>query len=289
MPALSLEDMSTPPHRWRLIRSGHLSGAMNMAIDDALLHSVACGASPPVLRLYRWRPATLTLGYAQLPGTAVDLNACATAGIDVVRRPTGGRAVLHDREVTYAVIAPCSEPFGTSVAHCYRTIAGVLQNALRSLGLAAELVPGQQRGQQGRAVCFTAPAQHELLIGGCKVAGCAQKRRGAAFLQHGSLPLDIDLGLLQRLMPVAPGEEAGERQAAIGWLNRFASRPLTVDEVEEALVAAFRHDLGIEFAVSELNDLEKHAAADLHDQYYADPQWTRRGPGQPIEQGGGSC
>lgn len=274
---------------WRLIRSGYLSGAMNMAIDDALLQAVACGASPPVLRIYRWRPATLTLGYAQSPGTAVDLAACAEAGIDVVRRPTGGRAVLHDHEVTYAVIAPCSEPFSTSVAQCYRTIAGVLQSALRSLGLAAELVPGQQRGQQGRAVCFTAPAQHELLIEGCKVAGCAQKRRGAAFLQHGSLPLEIDLALLQRLMPVAREEEAGEREAAIGWLNRFAPRPFTVDKVEDALITAFGREMTVDLDAAELTGTEEAAAQLLCEEFYADPQWTLRGPGLAIEQGDGSC
>ena len=91
---------------WRLIRSGYLPGAMNMALDDALLRAVADGSSPPVLRFYRWQPATLTLGYAQSAVEGVDINVCAAAGIDVVRRPTGGRAVFHDREVTYAVIAP---------------------------------------------------------------------------------------------------------------------------------------------------------------------------------------
>src|SRR5512137_1406754 len=90
---------------WRLIRSGALPGAMNMALDDALLHAVADGASPPILRLYRWRPATLTVGYAQSLDAGVDLEACRAAGVEVIRRPTGGRAVLHDREVTYAVIA----------------------------------------------------------------------------------------------------------------------------------------------------------------------------------------
>ena len=101
---------------WRLIRSGPLPGSMNMALDDALLQAGASGESPPVLRLSRWQPAALTLGYAQKVDVGVDLQACRAAGLDVVRRPTGGRAVLHAVEVTYAVISRCLPPFGTSVS-----------------------------------------------------------------------------------------------------------------------------------------------------------------------------
>ena len=264
---------------WRLIRSGYLPGAMNMALDDALLHAVADGASPPILRLYRWRPAALTIGYAQSLAAGVDLEACRAAGIEVVRRPTGGRAVLHDREVTYAVIAPLGGPFGAGVGECYRAIAGVLRNVLGTFNLPAELVPGQMRGQQGRAVCFTAPAQHELLIAGCKVAGCAQKRRGHVFLQHGSLPLELDLALMQRILPSAPGENALARQQAIGWLNRYACRPLTVDEVEDALIDCFAAALGLRLAECQPTATETAAAALLAAEYYRNREWTLAGPG----------
>jgi len=264
---------------WRLIRSGQLTGAMNMALDDALLHSVASGTSVPILRLYRWQPATLTVGYAQTIDAGIDLGACRAGGIDVVRRPTGGRAVLHDREVTYAVIAPVGGPFGSGVAESYRVIAGVLRNVLCKFGLPAELVPGKSRGQPGRAACFTAPAQHELLIAGCKVAGCAQKRRGQMFLQHGSIPLDLDLDLLQQLMPAPPGEAPADRFRTIGWLNRFAPVPLLVDEVEDALVEGFAADLGIHFEPGMPTLEENDVAERLHAKWYGNRAWVLGGPG----------
>jgi len=153
-------------HQWRLINSGYQTGAMNMALDEALLHSVASGESPPVLRFYRWRPATITLGYGQSITADVDLEVCRGAGLDVVRRSTGGRAVLHDHEVTYAVIAPVNTGlFGDSVLDCYRVIAEVLQQTLVGLDLPAQLVPGKPRGGQQsavKAVCFSAPSQYEL-------------------------------------------------------------------------------------------------------------------------------
>jgi lipoate-protein ligase A len=269
----------TNSNNWRLIRSGYLPGAMNMALDDALLRAVADDSSLPVLRFYRWQPATLTLGYAQSAVEGVDIDLCGAAGVDVVRRPTGGRAVFHDREVTYAVIAPIGGLFGGSIVSSYQVIAGVLRHALCRFGLPAELVPGKPRGQVGRAVCFTAPAQHELLIDGCKVAGCAQKRRGNAFLQHGSIPLDLDLDLLRKIMPAAPDEDEADRFRCIGWLNRFASRPLSIDEVEAALIDSFAAVLGVQLTPDGTSAAESAAAAQLHANWYGNREWTLAGPG----------
>ena len=121
---------------WRRIVSGPLGGAANMALDEALFRSVQAGISPPVLRLYRWQPATVTLGYAQRGEAQVNWAACRSLGIDVVRRLTGGRAVLHDREVTYAVIASDrQELFGGRVLDNYRVSAHLLQHCLEQLGL----------------------------------------------------------------------------------------------------------------------------------------------------------
>jgi lipoate-protein ligase A len=270
----------TETNVWRLIRSGPLSGAMNMALDDVLLQEVAAGRSLPVLRLYRWCPATLTLGYAQTIDSGIDLAACRAAGVAVVRRPTGGRAVLHDREVTYAVIAPAAPPFGRSVGESYQVIAEVLRATLERCGLPVRLVPGRPRHAPGRAVCFTAPAQHELLIAGRKVAGCAQKRQGGAFLQHGSIPLELDVERLHRLMPAADARPAGERFAGVGWLQHFAERPLIVDEIEDALVAGFAAALQLRFIASEPSEAELALARELCAARYENPAWTLRGDGR---------
>ncbi|MEJ2472231.1 MAG: lipoate--protein ligase family protein [Desulfuromonadales bacterium] len=263
---------------WRLIHSGFQSGSMNMALDEALLTAVAAGQSPPVLRFYRWRPATVTLGYGQSVATDIDLPACREAGLDVVRRLTGGRAVLHDQEVTYAVIAPWSSPaFGHSVLDCYRVIADVLLATLRQLGLPAALVPGKPRGgprNVARAVCFSAPSQYELVIEGRKVAGSAQKRQGEVFLQHGSIPLEMDLALLGRVLKTAsrPGET--EQLASVGWLNHWAAKPFTQEVVETRLAEQFAAGLQCHWQVSEPSAAEQAMALKLCHEKYGHPDWN---------------
>lgn len=265
---------------WRYIHSGAMSGAMNMALDESLLQSVAEGNSLPILRLYRWQPATVTLGYAQNARSDVNLDACREAGLDVVRRATGGRAVLHACEVTYAVIAPVQQGgFEGSVLDCYRVIAEALQHTLETLGLSSKLVPGCRQpasARSERAVCFTAPSQYELLIDGCKVAGSAQKRQGRGFLQHGSLPLEMDLNLLSRILPGNRELPPEKRFRKVGWLNRWAERPLTIAEVEETLVAAFERQLDAKLCNSRPTVAEMTLAERLCVEKYATPEWTFR-------------
>lgn len=269
--------------RWRLIRTGPLPGAMNMAVDAALLEAVARRESMPVLRLYRWSPAALTLGYAQ-KAAAVDFVACRRLGIDVVRRPTGGRAVLHDAEVTYAVLSPLrTAVFPGGILDTYRIIAGALREALRSLGLEAEFVPGRERGGEGaEAVCFAAPSSHELLCQGRKMTGSAQKRITGAFLQHGSIPIDLDLSrLAQLLQKGASGEdpETAVLGRKVGWLNRFLPTPVSAHEVEERLVAAFARQLGIVFEESSLSVGEWSEARALEECFTVrDPGGDRPSP-----------
>ncbi len=271
---------------WRLIQSGPLCGALNMALDEALLQSVSAGVSPPIFRVYRWQPATVTLGYAQAAARDIDLAVCREAGLDVVRRMTGGRAVLHAEEVTYAVIAPVRQGcFEGSVLDCYKLIAEALQQTLARLGLASRLVPGRRQGAArpaDRAVCFTAPAQYELLIDGCKVAGSAQKRQGRGFLQHGSLPIELDLELLGRVLPAAGETVAPDRFRKVGWLNRWAATPLRIAQVEAQLIETFGEHLGITWRKSEPDAAEIRLAQRLLAEKYANPDWTFRHGDRPA-------
>lgn len=265
-------------HKWRLINSGEQTGAMNMALDEALLNSVANGLSLPVLRFYRWQPATVTLGYAQSVHTDLDLDVCAQAGLDVVRRSTGGRAVLHDQEVTYAVISPLNTGlFGGSVLECYRAISEVLQKTLLQLGLPAELVPGKSRGGQQnamKAVCFSVPSQYELVIEGRKVAGSAQKRHRQSFLQHGSLPLEMDLNLLGKVLKTDVNMATSGSLESVGWLNRWSKEKLTIDAVEKVLTEVFSTHLQVEWDRSEPSPRELQEAESLCAEKFSCPEWN---------------
>jgi len=265
-------------HDWRLINSGFQTGAMNMALDETLLHAVANGTSSPVLRFYRWRPATVTLGYAQSVTTDIDLEVCRRAGLDVIRRSTGGRAVLHDHEVTYSIIAPSvSGLFGNSVLDSYRVISEILQKALQQLGLPAKLVPGKPRGGQlnaTKAVCFSAPSQYELVIDDRKVAGSAQKRHGPAFLQHGSIPLEMDLELLGKVLKTDVNTETAGSLDKVGWLNMWTRLPLSIAEVEACIAVEFSKAMGSTLSSSVLTDDETGEAEKLCHAKYANPDWN---------------
>jgi lipoate-protein ligase A len=227
---------------WSLLEEdGPRRGAWNMAVDEALLEAAEAGRlKGPVLRLYAWSPPCLSIGYHQSPGEACDLEYCRRAGIDVVRRPTGGRAVLHDDEATYAVVALSDGgPFaGLGLVETYGLIAGALAASLRILGLpvaveqrAMPLPPG------GGAPCFLIPSQKELLVGGRKVVGSAQRRGTHAFLQHGSVPLTIDYGALGRATG-RPGAEVEAYARAFAGLSE--ARPgLTRADLAAALRRGF--------------------------------------------------
>ena len=247
-----------------------------MALDESLLHSVASGNSLPVLRFYRWQPATVTLGYAQSVFKDVDLDVCRQAGLDVVRRSTGGRAVLHDHEVTYSVIAPLNtDLFGHSVLDCYRVISEILQNTLIQLGFPAQLVPGKPQGGSQNAiksVCFSTPSQYELLVDGRKVAGSAQKRYGQAFLQHGSIPIEMDLELLSNVLKI--NDTSVDSLSNVGWLNQWSDKPISITDVEKSLADEFSRHLHVDWEISEPTSKELLAAKQMSAEKFNHPDWN---------------
>ena len=273
---------------WRLIVDGPAPAARNMAVDEAILSAVEAGEAPPTLRLYRWAPPAVSLGYFQEWGESVNEEACREAGVDVVRRPTGGRAVFHADEVTYAVALPPGHPLaGRTVMEGYRRISEALAAGLRRLGIEAVLArpaagpPGQGR-QALAGACFDSASRYELEWRGRKIAGSAQLRRASgAVLQHGSIPLRFDPDLTARLL--AP-QGRGERFLRLllsqraGSLSEAAGRPVGFEEACEALAAGFAQAVGLTWERGGLSPAEEALARRLEAERYGVPSYNRLRP-----------
>ncbi|RPJ82368.1 MAG: lipoate--protein ligase family protein, partial [Acidobacteria bacterium] len=195
---------------WRFRVDLAQSGSVNMEIDRTLLDQVEQEAEAlTVLRFYRWDVPTVSIGHHQEPARAVDLTYCEANNVPVVRRTTGGRAVLHDRELTYAVVSNDDRFFPLhSLDQTYLTIAGALQKGLARLGVSSDLAAGgREIGSSARIdikhPCFASASRHELLVRGRKIAGSAQRRLRRSFLQHGSIPLELNIPLMARALGVS--------------------------------------------------------------------------------------
>lgn len=184
------------------------------------------------MRFYRWSAPTLTIGYAQDPARDFDLVRCRRRDIGVLRRITGGRAVLHDAELTYSISAPLGLPgFGSGLDETCRFVAAGLLRGLRLIGLDAELAAPAPRGSprtHRHPGCFAEHGRHEVLIGGRKLIGSAQRRRGGAFLQHGSILLSGHGASLAELLRAPPAGGLVERMAGLAEALRPCPDPQTL-------------------------------------------------------------
>ena len=179
----------------RIRESDFSAGARNMAVDSAIAGAVGAGRQPATLRLYGWNPYCLSLGYGQRIREA-DTEALRRNGWDLVRRPTGGQAILHGDELTYSLCLPLHHPLASGdIVESYRRISALLLRALGSLGLAATAEPAGAGDRHERAgpVCFAQPSHYEILFAGRKLIGSAQLRRKGVMLQHGTIPLGGDV------------------------------------------------------------------------------------------------
>jgi lipoate-protein ligase A len=270
----------SPLTRWRLIESPPFDGYRNMALDEALLEACAAGGSGfPVLRLYSFSPACVSLGAFQPWRGAVNPAFCRDRGIDLVRRPTGGRAVLHHRELTYAVVGRIGEdPFGDGVREIYRAISAALLTAFDSLGVRASVTgdaPSDGSFREG-AVCFTEPSRHEISAGPYKIAGSAQVRRRGAFLQHGSLPLEMDPDLLAGAMESAARRDGAEPRPDVRGLSQILERRISIPELVAAIRGGFAESLRASFAAGNPAEEERRRAEWLRAHRYLTTAWTRR-------------
>jgi lipoate-protein ligase A len=251
--------------RWRILHTAPLSGAANMAIDQALMNR-ARRTGEKVLRVYTWAEPTLSLGRHQAALGRIDPDAARARGVSLVRRPTGGRALLHHREVTYSVTTPFTRD--DSVRAWYSSITLVLLRALHSLGVNAEMAVAEGRTPPpASASCFVRPDEGEIVLSGRKLVGSALLRQDGALLQHGSILLEDDQSLLTELLP--PDEQ---RPAPAGTLRQALGTAPSVATVANALFAA----LGDVDPSPLESDPTLRADAQAAERVYGSEEWTFR-------------
>ena len=249
-----MESSNLTDNPWRLILSGAAPGKYHMSLDRYL----AVGRSPvemcPTLRLFWWRPAALSLGYHQ-SGEEIDWESCRRDGVDIVRRPTGGGAILHARELAYSVISPIRERGGAvSGKWLYKQVQSALILALKSIGLVAEIEPvgtfPYLRGAIESFGCFTSSARYEVRVKGRKVVGSAVRRYSSSVLQQGSILLGDSHMRMTRYLRCpertrrALVEQLGKRSTDI---SRLAGRRFAPDEIAPHVVSGFEEVFGTQF------------------------------------------
>jgi len=262
---------------FRLLVTAPLDGAANMALDEALLLCRIERAGPPTLRFFSWEPPTISLGYGQRLDGRIDVAAAALLGIGLVRRPTGGSAILHegpDLEVTYSVVAATGDfPGADDLLATYRWIGAALEAGLRRLGAPAAMVPVQPSNPAAMpAFCFARTGSYEIEVGERKLVGSAQRRQGSAFLQHGSIMLGA---APERLHRVFPGEADPLR--GMTTLEAVLGRRPSFDETSAALTEGFRDAHGVVVEPGGLDRHEEETMAWLAQEKYVTETWTRSG------------
>lgn len=281
------EEAAAPaPAIWRLVIDDQpRSGAANMAVDQAIAEACAAGQSLPTLRFYQWKPPAVSLGRHQ-PHAEIDHAAVAAAGYEIVRRPTGGRAILHTDEFTYSVAASQDESrLAGGVMDAYLNISNALLAGLQQLGVAAHKAPaGVRAGSDVSAACFEVPSAYEITAGGRKLIGSAQSRRAGYVLQHGSLPLYGDITRLIDVLELAP-EAAAALRAELAERACTLAQALDVagdsPRVQFAAVCAamrqgFESTLALTFKPAPLTPGELRRASVLIREQFANDDWTNQ-------------
>jgi lipoate-protein ligase A len=264
---------------WRLIIGSEADGATNMAVDQAILEAMIEGISPPTLRFYAWSPPCLTLGRSQRLSD-VDLEACRAAGVDVVRRPTGGRSILHTDELTYSVALLQTDGRAEGgVLEGYRRLSEGLLAGLQRLGVSAAQAAGRETQADPTPICFETPADYEIAVNDHKLVGSAQWRARGGVLQHGTLPLFGDLTRIVDYLAFSRVErESQRRQLRLRalTLEEAMGQAIPFDRVARELAAGFAQALNLILVPGELTSHERHLVARLRKAVYACPDWTTR-------------
>jgi len=265
---------------WRLLLTDPMNGPRNMAIDSAILTAVENKKAPPTLRLFSWEPPCLSLGYSQ-PYSDLDQDQLISLGWDVVRRPTGGRAILHTDELTYSVIGPKTDPrLEGGLMDSYRRLSEALYKSLLILDLPVEIHQGKNPQAHHQPVCFENPSDFEITVGGKKIIGSAQARKKDALLQHGSLPLSGDLTRITEVLKYPSLEERKKAARALMGKATTAALILGKDiqwmEAARAFIQGFSRTLYLELTEDRLTVYENDLVEEFLQDQYDNESWTRQ-------------
>lgn len=268
---------------WNFINTGSHDPYYNMAMDEALLNFVSRGEIDPVVRFYTWNPATLSVGYFQRLKKEIDIDKVNEKGFGLVRRQTGGRGVLHDKELTYSVIVSEEHPnMPSTVTEAYRVISEGLLEGFKLLGFEAYFAIPRSKEEREKlkqprsAVCFDAPSWYELVVEGRKIAGSAQTRQKGVILQHGSLLQDVNVDELFDMFIFKNDRLKDKMKKAFVdkavAINDISDRHISIDEMEKAFEEGFKKGLNIEFKPLTLSDEQIKEVKELEEKYRSD-EW----------------
>ncbi|MCC3726574.1 lipoate--protein ligase family protein [Staphylococcus epidermidis] len=272
---------------WNFINTGSKNPYYNMAMDEALLNFVSRGEIDPVIRFYTWNPATLSIGYFQRLQKEIDIDKVKEKGYGLVRRQTGGRGVLHDKELTYSVIVPESHPnMPSTVTEAYKIISQGLLEGFKNLGFETYFAIPRSKEERDKlkqprsSVCFDAPSWYELVVEGRKIAGSAQTRQKGVILQHGSILQDIDIDDLfdmfkfkNERLKAKMKENFVQKAVAI---NDISNQHITLNEMENAFEAGFKKGLNIDFKPLELTEKQLEEVQELEDKHRSEAWMYRK-------------
>jgi lipoate-protein ligase A len=269
---------------WRLIDSGPAEPAINMAVDEAISRACRQGLSPTTLRFYTWRPAALSIGYFQNVWAEIDLERCKTLGYGFVRRPTGGKAVLHDQELTYSVAAKAGNPlFPKDLHRSFMVIAQALISGLGYMGVEGRVLgsdsPRKRSGSVGASPsCFASAMGFEVGVDGKKLIGSAQRRWRDGFLQHGSILCHFDPARLFNILKFYDESERtvalAKTAQAVTCLSRVLQDRLDIHRIKEGLIQGFENTLNIRLIPSELTPFEWSMTQNLARKKYGTDAWN---------------
>jgi len=267
---------------WRLIISSPSSGSWNMAVDEAILKEVVTRNVPPTLRLYSWHPYCLSIGHAQSI-SEVNIGFLTEKGWGMVRRPTGGRAILHADELTYSINAPIDDPhIQGGVIESYQHLSQCLLRALELIGIKTDSKPKVEKEKRlsKNPVCFQYPSDYEITFQGKKLIGSAQARKINGLLQHGAIPLFGDISRIISTLNFNNDEEKLKAKTSLltraTTLQDIIGKMISWKEMADAILRAFEETLNIHFINSSLSTNELNRAKTLQKEKYTNKSWTYR-------------